>query len=230
LKTTSDVNAKATYAHPEDIKLSDLSSASYWTKQNAATSEGGSASMTLGVDLDGNGTWDTNLVFEPYWQNNGNADAAPVTQGDWQKWDVASGMFWSSRDFGTGDTALVAGHGGSPFYTLANIKANYPNAKVMVAGVGVGSYNTDYSIDVDGVEINGMTYNFEKVTTSSENTPTNKDDCKKDGWKTLMNVDGRMFKNQGQCVSYSNHHKADVAVDDTNVSTEALVRADLMTR
>ena len=32
-------------------------------------------------------------------------------------------------------------------------------------------------------------------------TPTNKDQCKKDGWRAF----GDMFKNQGQCVSYTNH-------------------------
>ena len=33
--------------------------------------------------------------------------------------------------------------------------------------------------------------------------PTNKDECKKDGWKTFNNPS---FKNQGQCVSYANHN------------------------
>lgn len=232
LKTMSDVNAKATYAHPEDMKLSDLMSASYYTKQKAASSAGGAASMTFGVDLNGDGAWDTSLVYEPYWQNEGNPDAAPVVQGEWQKWDVASGMFWSSKNFGTGSTALVAGAGGAPFYSLETIKANYPDAKIMVTGVGVGSYNTDYTIDVDGVEINGMTYNFEKVTAKNDKEPTNKDDCKKDGWKTLMNVDGQMFKNQGQCVSYVNHQEVsvDADVDEAGVSANARVRAELMTR
>lgn len=33
--------------------------------------------------------------------------------------------------------------------------------------------------------------------------PSNKDECKKDGWKTFNNPS---FKNQGQCVSYANHN------------------------
>lgn len=33
-------------------------------------------------------------------------------------------------------------------------------------------------------------------------TPQSKDDCKKDGWKTLVNANGGSSKNQGQCVSY----------------------------
>lgn len=37
------------------------------------------------------------------------------------------------------------------------------------------------------------------------NTPTNKEQCKKDGWQNLQNSSGQSFKNQGQCVSYFNH-------------------------
>jgi hypothetical protein len=219
LKTTSSNLDKATYAHEENIKLSDLASASYWTKQETASSLGGSASMTLGVDLNGDGTWDTNLVFEPYWQNELSADPSPVTSGDWQQWDVKGGMLWSSRSYGTGDVALTAGHGGAPFYTLENIMANYPSATIVGIGVGVGTYNPDYAIDVDGIELNGTTYNFEKVQEGNV-TPTSKEDCKKDGWKTLHNVDGRMFRNQGQCVSFMAKQQT-----TTDTSMDANVRA-----
>ncbi|MDD5068763.1 MAG: hypothetical protein PHN89_04165, partial [Candidatus Pacebacteria bacterium] len=34
-------------------------------------------------------------------------------------------------------------------------------------------------------------------------TPAEKDACKNGGWKTFTNPS---FKNQGQCVSYTNHH------------------------
>jgi len=39
------------------------------------------------------------------------------------------------------------------------------------------------------------------------NTPDNKDQCKKDGWMTFYNP---IFKNQGDCVSFvqSNEHAA----------------------
>ena len=217
LKTTTDNASKAVYAHPENMKLSDLKSASYWSKQVSASSAGGSASMVLGVDLNGDGTWDTNLVFEPYWQNNLSPDGAPVTAGEWQKWDVQGGALWSSRSFGEGEAALVAGSGGAPFYTLDNVLANYPDAKLTGIGVSVGSYNPDYTIDVDGVELNGVTYNFENTASNTGTVPTTKDDCKNDGWKTLSNVDGRMFKNQGQCVSFVASAKAHA---DVNASTD----------
>lgn len=228
LKTTDDTASKAVYAHPEDMKLSDLQSASYWTKQVAATSDGGSASMVLGVDLNGDGTWDTNLVFEPYWQNDMSPDAAPVVNGEWQQWNVSDGMFWSSRAYGSGEGALVAGAGGAPFYSLQNILANYPNAKLTGVGVNVGTYNLNYTIDVDGVEINGTTYDFERTSP----TPTDKDQCKKDGWKTLKNVDGRMFKNQGQCVSFAASGKSHAMVSDNNqeLKADAKTNIELQTR
>lgn len=227
LKTTGDVTSKAVYAHPENIKLSDLSSASYWTKQVAASSDGGSASMVLGVDLNGDGHWDTNLVFEPYWQNNLSPDPAPVTKGEWQKWDVKGGAMWSSRAFGSGDTAIQAGSGGAPFYTLENILANYPDAKLTGVGVNAGSYNTDYTIDVDGIEVNGMTYNFEKANANTGGkTPTDKDQCKQDGWKTLKNVDGRVFNNQGQCVSFVASGKSHTSAEASTTSDTANLKAD----
>lgn len=37
------------------------------------------------------------------------------------------------------------------------------------------------------------------------NTPTSKDQCKKDGYKDLQDANGQTFRNQGQCVSYFNH-------------------------
>jgi hypothetical protein len=36
------------------------------------------------------------------------------------------------------------------------------------------------------------------------NTPTTKDDCKNNGWKNLQDETGKLFKNQGQCVSWTN--------------------------
>lgn len=38
-------------------------------------------------------------------------------------------------------------------------------------------------------------------------TPTSKDACKKDGWKTLYRANGTPFKNQGDCIQYVNTGK-----------------------
>lgn len=39
------------------------------------------------------------------------------------------------------------------------------------------------------------------------NVVTNKDQCKNDGWKTLVRANNTPFKNQGDCVSYTNNGK-----------------------
>lgn len=39
------------------------------------------------------------------------------------------------------------------------------------------------------------------------NVATNKDQCKNDGWKTRVRADNTPFKNQGDCVSYTNNGK-----------------------
>lgn len=52
---------------------------------------------------------------------------------------------------------------------------------------------------VDNIQINSDVVTFEP------NTPTSKDQCKKDGWQSLEDSNGQSFKNQGQCVSYFNH-------------------------
>lgn len=208
--STDDTNtAKADYWHSaEGTKLSEVTDLSYATKKLTASSVSGTASYQLAMDVDGDGTWDTNLVYEPYWQ-----EGATVTEGQWQTWDVDSGLFWSSKT--TSDGKLVGAAGGPATYSLADVKGLYNDAVVMAFGVNVGSYNPAYTINVDGVKFNDTTYDFEKTAKVEPPvvvTPTDKDQCKKDGYKKFKDASGKqMFKNQGQCVSSvaktQNQHK-----------------------
>jgi hypothetical protein len=86
----------------------------------------------------------------------------------------------------------------------------WANAKVLAGGqtvteidfvVDSGWFFTDKSQEVlvKSVTVNGDTYPGATSVTS----PTDKDECKDDGWKTFKNADGSpMFKNQGDCVSF----------------------------
>lgn len=209
LKTDATTAAKAAYGRAVDMPLSDVATLSYYTKQVAVSTPEGSASLALGVDLDGDGTWDTSLVHEPYWRD-ALGDAAPVLPNEWQQWDVLSGVFWSSRSV----QGLVGTPGGPATYTFGQILADYPNAKLVTLGVNIGTYNPSYTILVDGITLNDTVYDFERVAPEPEPVvPTSKDDCKQGGWMSLVNADGSSFKNQGQCVSYvqsnanSKHHR-----------------------
>lgn len=170
LKTNATNEAKAQYVRAQTGNLDDISEISYWTKQNSASFTGGSASFQLIVDLDGGDltTGYATLVFEPYWQNGGSPDDAPVTPGIWQEWDVDSGLFWSSKNFSSGNCILTNGAGGPPFYTLDTLFTTCSDATLLAIGVNVGTYNQSYDINVDGVNFNGDIYDFEQNPVSSK--------------------------------------------------------------
>ncbi len=74
-----------------------------------------------------------------------------------------------------------------------------PNAQVTGFGVNIGSNNPSYNVETDLVDFNGTTYDFELNTVA-----TNKDQCKDGGWQNF-NPPAGPYKNQGQCVSSTNH-------------------------
>lgn len=187
LTTDATNGAKAQYMHSAEGPLDQVTELSYYNKTNAGPVVA-AASYQLVVDLNGDGEGGfTTFVYEPYW--NG-----VVTQGVWEQWDVDAGKMWSSRSFTEGNCIIVAGAGGPPFYTLAELQTSCPNAEVLGFGVNVGTYNPGYDVYVDGVNFNGTTYDFELT-----NNPLDANACKNGGWKTFSDP---TFKNQGQCVSY----------------------------
>lgn len=208
LTTDATTTAKAQYMHAANTPLSAVTQLSYSTKQVSALFPGGDPSYQLGVCLTGvnTTTGDCNpgnpgtlkptsfatFVFEPY--ENGM-----VVSGAWQSWDVAAGQFWSTRTVTCANGGVVNGFGGPPFYSLAQIKTMCPGAVATAYGVNIGSNNPGYTVRTDLVNFNGMTSNFELY-----NAPTDKDQCKDGGWQTFSPQTGA-FKNQGECVSYTNH-------------------------
>ncbi len=195
--TPSPSQDKANYSRVENQALSGINELSYQTKQVSSTFVAGSASYQLSTCLygvttmacvDGPGEDWANLVFEPY-VSEGNA---AVLANQWQTWNVAAGNLWATRDIGTG--TMMSGY---ETYTLSQLKSLYPSAVVIGQAVNVGSGNPNWDIRVDAVNFNGTLYNFEQKLP----TPTDKDQCKKDGFRTLSDKNGNLFKNQGQCVS-----------------------------
>lgn len=89
-----------------DAGIPDITIASGYT--------GTRPSLQLGVDKDGNGTWDGYLVYEP--------------------WAYGTGNFWSSKNFGIG-----SGMGYTSFGTLNDYLNANPNARVTSIGYSLGS-------------------------------------------------------------------------------------------
>jgi hypothetical protein len=194
LTTNTTEGAKAQYLRDVNIPLAQVTDLSYFTKHVAGPSDA-AVSYQLNIELKGIVDWTTAFVFDP-------AANGQVQTGTWQKWDVYNGRFWAN---GNVSPIVVAGNGGSPYYTLNELKAAYPNANVRSFGVYAGTFDPYYSVgtskqnlnlEVDGVTFNSSTYDFE-VTPPAPTTATSKDQCKDGGWLSFQGA----YTNQGQCVS-----------------------------
>lgn len=143
-----------------NVKLSDITTLNYWTKQVTASNPAQTTSLQLTVNGLTGTNRSTTLVFEPYWNVAGHAGTSQnLPNGVWQQWNVRDGVFWSTKTYTT--AGLVYGAGGSPFYTLAQVIANNPNAKVTSIVVNIGTSNPGNVSLVDGVNFNGIVYDFE---------------------------------------------------------------------
>ena len=136
--------------------LSDLETLTYSTYVQGGGSGGQAPYIILNVDLDGNGTTDDQLFFEPVYQTGAySGDPVPnqgnVAVGTWQTWDARNGGWWS----------LNASTFGPPLVTLNSYIAANPNARIaataaggvrIVTGFGAGAWD-NFVGNVDNVTI-----------------------------------------------------------------------------
>lgn len=195
LTTDATTTAKAQYLHDANTPLADVNDLSYSTKQNSPAGPIADPSYQVVTFLNGGTSGFSTLVYEPYQ----NTTQGVVTNGVWQQWDVDQGLFWSTRTVTCSNGTILGTPGGPASYTLAQINAICPHAVVAGFGVNIGSNNPSYDVEADLVQFNDTTYNFEPFE-----TPSDKDACKKDGYKSLTDQNGQPFKNQGLCVSWTN--------------------------
>lgn len=176
--------------------LADITALRFST-YNPSIGNGGSATrsayLQFNVDFNGTDTWQRRLVFLP--SRNG-----AVIQDLWQEWDAIQGgsALWQY----SGATWPGGGSGSTP-KTWAQILAQYPGVRIRVTdsfvGLRVGEpYPDGYTENLDA---------FELSTTSTEQIfdfelalprPTDKDQCKDDGWRLFTDPP---YRNQGDCIS-----------------------------
>jgi hypothetical protein len=203
----------------DDTLLSSIQGIGYSTYRDPASTgfSAGVAALNLRIDITGDGNPDAYMVYEPY-QDMGNA---AVQTGVWQDWDAYRGgaaKWWINTGAG--------GCGQATPCSWSTIVGLFPTATIQEGpncgpggvkvpcpgslGLNQGSFNSGIISNADGlyVNVNGntTTYDFE-LTPPPPPQPSTKDDCKKDGWKTLFRADGSAFKNQGDCVQYANTGK-----------------------
>jgi hypothetical protein len=200
LQLTTDPTpaAKAQFLHDANTPLSSVTELSYYTKQNASLVPLADPSYQVVTFLNGGTAGFTTLVFEPYQ----NPAEGPIVSNAWQKWDVAAGLFWSTRTVTCSNGTILGTPGGPASYTLAQVSSMCPNAVVGGFGVNIGTNNPGYNVETDLFDFNGTVYDFEPYSVASS-----KDDCKDGGWMTARRADGSSFQNQGDCIQYVNTGK-----------------------
>ncbi len=103
--------------------ISALTYATYVTKTNGAQFP----FLRLTLDLDGNGTPDDQLIFEPVYQNGiafGVPVQSPIQLATWQTWDARHGGWWSVN-------GLAGSTPGAGVKSLDAIVAAAPNARIV---------------------------------------------------------------------------------------------------
>lgn len=179
--------------------LSDITELKYSTYNPLAGNGAGigsqrSAYLQFNVDFNGSDTWQRRLTFVPV--NNG-----VVTQDSWQEWDAinSGNALWTY----SGATWPVTGGAGSTPKTWSQILSDYSGVRIRISdpflGLRVGEpYANGYTENIDkvvfGAASSTKVFDFEPTI-----SPTTKQSCKNDGWKTFNTP---VFKNQGDCVSF----------------------------
>jgi hypothetical protein len=198
LQLTTDLttSAKAQYLHAANTPLSAVTEAGYHTNQVSGPAVA-DPSYQLVMCLNGTTTCGfTTLVFEPYQ----NPLMGPILANVWQHWDVASGLFWSTRTVICSNGTVQGTPGGPAIYTIGQIQTMCPSAVVIGFGVNIGTFNPGYVVRTDGFNFNGTTYDFQLT-----NPPTSKEQCKDGGFANLTDAQGNTFSNQGRCIAFFEH-------------------------
>lgn len=171
------------------LPLAELTDASYWSyRAGRSTAEARQApALNVGVDVNGLASAGgfTTLVFEPVYNTGQGAVAADL----WQRWSAGGGDTWWSSN------AIPSAPDRSTFVSLDTIIAANPAAVIVSFGANQGGGNPGLFGAVDGLTLDGATYDFGPRV-------FDKADCKDGGWASMKDATGQAFVNQGDCVSY----------------------------
>jgi len=184
----------------QGTKLADITQLQYST---FVTSGGPPQAIALQFNIDSDLTdgvvnYQGRLVFEPYQ----SPALGPVVAGQWQTWNALQGKWWGST--GSGSRPITVACPQSSPCTWQQILAQFPNAGIhATAGAVVFKAGSGWTVPFDG-NVDALTIGTSAGTTTYNFEPYDKDQCKNGGWQTLKRADGSSFKNQGDCVSYTN--------------------------
>jgi hypothetical protein len=181
-------------AIPNLTSVADFTKLAYSTYVLPTSAHVNAPTIQISTDIDGNLTWDTNLVFVPGAQappSGQDIIGQPVLVGQWQRWTITptSGLWYSTQPIPTADEPDFATPANPK--TLDQIELYYPFAAVSLLPsdpgghirIQYGSSGGDAAGDrarVDGVTIESRfppdrtyTANFQRFLGTTTEAPLN---------------------------------------------------------
>ena len=166
---------------------------SFYTVGNdhSPTSIGGSANIN-GVHFTGMDTI----------SGNGVAGIHIEGDSDYNEFTKANPVNTVTSDGTTLDLTHVA-FSSNPTYDIINYQTAPVNAiGATFGGLTGNAMNSGQRTIEDGKIIDQLDYPHLGLVTYYSPSPTTKEQCMNNGWKTLVDIAGKHFKNQGDCVSF----------------------------
>jgi len=153
----------------DNTPLANITDLSYSTYVASAASPSIAISLQLQVDLDGNGTRDATMVFEPVY----SPDQGTITPGVWQNWNALSGKWWFPGNTFTNSPGF-AFCPNNCFVPFSSVIAAYPNAKIvtwypLADGYGVQFVGGQNSAGNPWINFDGNVDNF-RISVNTTNT------------------------------------------------------------
>ncbi len=206
IDTPANGDESQIYRNVTPTAISDVTKMSYSAKRLAGAAYAAPA-YVVGIDKDGNTATTTDEIYA--WYEPVYDSSAPTSYDTWQAYtlNTSTTPFWSFDTISAGK----GGANGANLFTLNDVKAAYPNAKVIDITLNEGSGTPGWSTRADNVAFNDTTWDFQM-----NNVPTNKDQCKNNGFKNYTDANGNGFSNQGQCVSFVNNQNSHIVNRTTN--------------
>jgi len=110
--------------------------------------------------------------------------------------DMSLGADYATNEVTTGNNVVSASCDGSATYALVGYSIGNTLADAIAA------QTTTTSPSFTNLQSDQFVIVRNRTCPPVLSHPTNKDQCKNNGWQTLADVNNRAFKNQGDCVSY----------------------------
>jgi hypothetical protein len=172
--------------------LADLTHLSYDSFVSVDGAGGQAPYLLFNIDLDGNGTTDDQIFYEPVYQTSSFCPANPkpaIALNTWQSQNALTGCWWSVNGIagatpGVGVKTLAQYLAVEPDAALASGTSDASGAVRIVAGFGAGAWD-NFVGNADAFRINDTIYNFDPDTTAPVTSASQTPAANPAGWNRV---------------------------------------------